>query len=405
MKYYEILDILPTATDEQVRTAYRILVQLHHPDRLQQMGPSVRQYAEERLKKINEAYAVLGDPDRRAQYDAAQSARGRAQPDPAEYAPAYDEPAPRRGRPRRPPTAEQAAAQAAYEEWQHQEAERYAAAREAERARREQAEVREAEARARRAAEEQFPRARLQGNELVVHFAPGVWTRLVHVQTGVFLMGSPAGDPEAARAEQPQHAVRLSEFYIGKYPVTNAQYAAFAAATQQTFPVEVGHENDPVVNLAWDHASALCQWLSRITARSFRLPTEAEWEKAARGSEGLRYAWGNDWDAARLNAEGRLGAPTPVGHFSPAGDSPYGAADMLGNVWEWCADWFDARLYARRAKHLVSDPPGPGTGQGYVVRGGSFDSPRRQTRCAYRNWYYPDTKRADLGFRIVALPR
>ena len=87
-------------------------------------------------------------------------------------------------------------------------------------------EVREADARARRAAEEQFPRARLQGSELVVHFAPGVWTKLAHVQTGTFLMGSdPAVDPEAGRAEQPQHQVRLSEYYIGKYPITNAQYA------------------------------------------------------------------------------------------------------------------------------------------------------------------------------------
>ncbi len=406
MKYYEILDIPPSATDDQIRTAYRILVQLHHPDRLQQMSPVVRDYAEERLKKINQAYGVLGDPDQRAAYDASLR---RSAPAPDEYAAAYDEPASatRRSRPRRPPTAEQAEAQAAYEEWSHQEAERYAAMREAERAKRAQEEVRAADARARRNADEQFPRARLQGSELVVHFAPGVWTRLVHVQTGTFLMGSdPEADLEANRAEQPQHQVRLSEYYIGMYPITNAQYAAFAQATHREVPAAPpGQENFPVVAVAWDDAAALCQWLSRVTGRTFRLPTEAEWEKAARGADGWRYPWGNALDPARLNGDNRYGGPLPVGRFSPLGDSPYGAADMLGNVWEWCSDWFDARLYGRRAKHLVNDPPGPSTGQGYVVRGGAFDSPPKHTRCAHRNWYYPDATRPDLGFRIVALPR
>src|SRR5262245_65677568 len=100
MKYYEILDIPPSATDEQIRAAYRILVQLHHPDRLQQMSPAVREYAEERLKKINQAYSVLGDPERRAVYDASQQQRQRAAPA-DEYAAAYEEPGagPRRGRP------------------------------------------------------------------------------------------------------------------------------------------------------------------------------------------------------------------------------------------------------------------------------------------------------------------
>jgi len=239
-----------------------------------------------------------------------------------------------------------------------------------------------------------------------------VWTPLVHVQTGSFLMGSdPAADTEAGRAEQPQHTVRLSEYYISKYPITNAQYAAFARATRrEVTPALPGHGNDPVVNVTWDDAAALCQWLSHATGRGFRLPTEAEWEKAARGTDGWRYAWGNDWDASRLNAGERHGGPTPVGRFSPLGDSPYGAADMLGNVWEWCSDWFDARLYGRRATRdsahsPVNDPAGPSTGQGYVVRGGAFNSPPKHTRCAHRNWYYPDTARPDLGFRIVALPR
>src|SRR5258705_11432545 len=142
MKYYEILDLPPGATEEQIRAAYRILVQLHHPDRLQQVPANVRAYAEERLKKINEAYRVLGVPERRAAYDAAQRLRERETSyggfdDEAEPAPDAAWDASRRRTRRRPQTPAQAAArsaaQAAYEEWAHQEAERYAATREAER--------------------------------------------------------------------------------------------------------------------------------------------------------------------------------------------------------------------------------------------------------------------------------
>src|SRR5260221_10099656 len=166
-------------------------------------------------------------------------------------------------------------------------------------------------------------------------------------------MGSdPLADPQANKAEQPQHQVRLSEYYIGTDPITNAQYAAFAAAThREVAPAPPGQENFPVVNVAWDDAAALCQWLSRITGRNFRLPTEAEWEKAARGQEGSRFPWGNAPDPAQLNGDNRYGGPTPVGRFSPLGDSPYGAADMLGNVWGGGSGWFDPPPYRPRAQN------------------------------------------------------
>jgi formylglycine-generating enzyme required for sulfatase activity len=160
--------------------------------------------------------------------------------------------------------------------------------------------------------------------------------------------------------------------------------------------------------VAWDDAVAFCRWLTRATSRTFRLPTEAEWEKAARGTDGRVYPWGNGWDPARLNCQtspaAAPGATSPVGRYSPLGDSPYGAADMSGNVWEWCADWFDAQTYARRAARPVRDPQGPATGPGYVARGGAFNTSAKQVRCAHRNWYYPDDRRADLGFRFVVMP-
>src|SRR6185436_7717529 len=216
MKYYEILDLPPGATEDQIRAAYRILVQLHHPDRLQQVPANVRAYAEERQKQINKAYRVLGDAERRAAYDAAQRLRERETSyggfDDDEAQPAPD--ASRRRTRRRPQTAAQAAAraaaQAAYEEWAHKEADRYAANREADRVRRAAREAQAAEARARRAANDQYPRAKLQGSEIVLTFAPGLWTTLVHVPTGTFVMGSdPAMDPEAGRDEQPSHRVQL----------------------------------------------------------------------------------------------------------------------------------------------------------------------------------------------------
>ncbi len=419
MKHYEILDVPPDATAEQIKSAYRILVQLHHPDRLQQVSPGVRQYAEDRLKKINEAYRVLGDPERRAQYDASR-ARSRSGFAPsAEAEPGYDthtdaawEESRQRGR-RREKSAVAAAAEAAYEAWAHQEAERAAQARQAERARQTARENREAEQRARQAAGEQFPRVRRigDGDELVVNFGPGVWTTLSRVAAGEFVMGSaPSQDPDAGRAEQPQHRVTVGDFYISRFPVTNAQFQLFAQAAKHALPAALprDHEPHPVVNVAWDDAAAFCRWLSQATNRTFRLPTEAEWEKAARGTDARLYPWGSAWDPARANCQpapaAATGTTTPVGRYSPLGDSPYGAADLSGNVWEWCADWFDGQTYARRAARPVRDPQGPATGPGYVARGGAFNTSAKQVRCAHRNWYYPDDRRPDLGFRFVVMP-
>jgi formylglycine-generating enzyme required for sulfatase activity len=156
------------------------------------------------------------------------------------------------------------------------------------------------------------------------------------------------------------------------------------------------------VNVSWDDAVAFCKWLSQATGRTFRLPTEAEWEKAARGDDGRIYPWGNEWEVTRLNGESMHGGTTPVGQFSPAGDSPFGLADASGNVWEWCADWYADKTYERRARAMARDPKGPADGEGCVVRGGAFDSSPRHLRCAHRNWYYPFNARKNVGFRVVA---
>ena len=412
--YYEILDVPCTATPDEIKSAYRILVQLHHPDRLQQANSQVRQYAEERLKKINEAYAVLSDPARRQRYDA-----GRRDCEPGPDSSDQGR-SPRKRRPGRSSAgpATESAAQTQAREWarQAQQAEREARAQARQRRARQEAEAEryEAEQRARREAQEQFPRARADANYLILHFAPGIWTTLIRIPAGEFLMGAdPQRDLEAAEAELPQHRVQISEFYLGKYPVTNAQFDVFVNAASAKLSANLaqwrlptGQETHPVVNITWNDAVAFCRWLSDATGRPFRLPTEAEWEKAARGPADMSfdsriYPWGDDWDVARV----ALGHNTlPVGHHSPDGDSPYNICDMSGNVWEWCSDWFDPKLYGRRWQKVVRDPAGPETGQGNVVRGGAFDSAPKHLRCSRRNWYYPDNARLNLGFRMAAAP-
>ena len=165
---------------------------------------------------------------------------------------------------------------------------------------------------------------------------------MVLIPAGEFLMGSDDRLPD----EGPQHRVRLGSYYIDKYEVTNLQYKKFNDATgrrspahwrNRTFPR--GKADHPVTNVSWNDAQAYCQWAGK------RLPTDAEWEKAARGTDGRTYPWGNEFDIARANtplrwsAIGRPGDTTPVGAFA-GGVSPYGVHDMSGNVWEWTASWY-----------------------------------------------------------------
>lgn len=264
----------------------------------------------------------------------------------------------------------------------------------------------------------------------------GFRLELVRVPAGEFLMGSDkAKDKVAYDEELPQHWVYLDEYLIGKYPVTVAQFAAFVKATGYKTTAEregsasvymggiwdeveganwqrphgpksdvMQKQDHPVTCVSWDDAVAFCKWLSEASGRHVRLPTEAQWEKAARWDERRRHAriwpWGNDAPTARhCNFDMNVTDTTPVGRYSPLGDSPYGCADMAGNVWEWCADWYDGEEYERRAGKEVRNPTGPSQGAARVLRGGAFLNSTDLVRCAYRS---PGS--ATLVFECVRSP-
>lgn len=227
----------------------------------------------------------------------------------------------------------------------------------------------------------------------------------VRIPAGEFLMGSdPDLDQEVLGHEQPQHRVCLPEYYIGEYPVTVAQYEAFARATRREARGPQGGPDHPVTRVNWREANTFCRWLSQRSGLAVRLPTEAEWEKAARGTDGRIYPWGDALpDAGLCNFNMNVNGTTPVGKY-PAGASPYGALDMAGNVWEWTSSrWGEDRetptyKYPYNAEDGREDPVGSGL---RVVRGGSWSSYRRRARCASRDRFAPIYFDLLIGFRVV----
>ena len=227
----------------------------------------------------------------------------------------------------------------------------------------------------------------------------------MRVPAGKFLMGS--NNDDFYDEEKPQHTVELSEYLIGKYPVTNLEYQAFVRAAKYKSPegwngdqFPAKKSNHPVVNVSWHDANAFCEWMSDITGKQHRLPTEAEWEKAARGTDGRKYPWGDIFDPKKANtSESKINDTTGVGNFSPQGDSPYGCADMEGNVWEWVNDWYSDTYYKNSPS---SNPLGPDSGQARLLCGGSFTCPSGS--CASPIWDDPDDSDRSAGFRVVVSP-
>jgi formylglycine-generating enzyme required for sulfatase activity len=231
----------------------------------------------------------------------------------------------------------------------------------------------------------------------------------MRVPAGKFLMGSTEENKSAYGDERPQHIVDISyDYWMARYPVTNELYNAYAQSKGIKHPVSGWEKkkNHPVVYVTWTDAMAYCQWLNetmqneefRMRNLQIRLPTEAEWEKAARGTGGLEYPWGNQFDKNKCNtSEGGKGDTTPVGLYSTQGDSPYGCADMSGNVWEWTHSLF--KPYPYKADDGREDEKASGA---RVLRGGSFIYYDGYARCAYRNSI--DVLSDDGGFRVVASP-
>ncbi len=228
---------------------------------------------------------------------------------------------------------------------------------------------------------------------------------LCDIPAGPFLMGSDKRrDSQADDDELPQQTVTLPSFQIGRYPVTVAEYACAVRVGVRPQPpdnygVSWGQQlermDHPVVNVSWNDAIAYVGWLTQMTRQPWRLPTEAEWEKAARGTDGRIYPWGDAWDKTRANtADGGPGTTTPVGTY-PSGASPYGAQDMAGNVWEWCSSLSNPYPYNPAVSEALDNRTGV-----RVFRGGSWDSNPRDARVAGRDWDLPDSSDVRWGFRL-----
>lgn len=245
----------------------------------------------------------------------------------------------------------------------------------------------------------------------------------IYVPAGSFLMGSNSGRPD----EAPQRTVELSAYEIGACEVTNAQFAAFVRETGYLTTAEremgsyvnsasgflhgvswkhphgsddsiAGKESYPVVHVSFYDAVEYCNWLSKRTGRNFRLPTEAEWERAARGKDGRIYPWGNAIDPGKANYKTGGGRTTPGGSYRK-GKSKIGCYDMAGNVREWCADW-----YAMRPEVVHKDPKGSLEGNYRVVKGGSWLSDADMLRASARSDVDPEQTADDLGFRVATSP-
>jgi formylglycine-generating enzyme required for sulfatase activity len=236
---------------------------------------------------------------------------------------------------------------------------------------------------------------------------------LVYVSPGPFIMGSDVlVNPLAEPNERPQHELALPGYWIGRRPVTPADLQTFVAESDDA-PDVTGRQaavaDHPLVDVSWHEAATYCRWLTAVHGLPIALPSEAEWEKAARGSDGRRYPWGEQTPTSFLcNFGNQVGRTTPVEQFSPQGDSPFGCTDMAGNVWEWTRSVFSPYpTGADVADNIerVADQEESESGEVRVLRGGAFNTGIRALGCTVRTWDYPDHRSGDVGFRVVISAR
>jgi formylglycine-generating enzyme required for sulfatase activity/tRNA A-37 threonylcarbamoyl transferase component Bud32 len=259
---------------------------------------------------------------------------------------------------------------------------------------------------------------------------PGIGSTQVSAKDGMVMIYVPAGDFEMGSTngesdEEPVHTVYLDTFWIDRTEVTNSMFQAFVDATgyktdaekdgasyvimdgswEDTAGVDWQHPqgsgsslsglgNHPVVHVSWNDASAYCEWAGK------RLPSEPEWEKAARGTDGRTYPWGESINSSLANYKMDVGGTAEVGSY-PDGTSPYGALDLAGNVWEWAQDWYGENYYSSSPD---SNPSGPSSGDYRVLRGGSWSADEDRARSAERSTLVPNVTSSDSGFRCATSP-
>jgi formylglycine-generating enzyme required for sulfatase activity len=221
---------------------------------------------------------------------------------------------------------------------------------------------------------------------------------LVNIPAGWFWMGSETGQDN----ERPVHRVWIDGFELAARQVMNTEFAHFLRATAGVPPPfwndpDFSHPDQPVVGVSWYEARAYCDWLTTLTGRSYRLPTEAEWERAARGGiEGALFPWGDaPYDSLPDYATRWQTGPEPVGKSSP---NAYGLFDICANVHEWCSDWYDANYYSVSPER---NPRGPATGERRASRGGAWRHHIKVSRCSARSSIPPQFQYADYGFRVA----
>lgn len=235
---------------------------------------------------------------------------------------------------------------------------------------------------------------------------------MVRIPAGPFWMGRPP-EADVPSSETPQFLLELPTFYMGIYPVTNEQYAQFVQQTNHTPPTKQGwlgrkpprkKLQHPVAGVSWEDASAYCAWLHQLTERPYRLPTEAEWEKAARGTDGRVFPWGDEWHSEACHYGAKS---TAVVTAYPAGDSPYGCRQMVGNVWEWTStlwgtSWDENDFpYPYRPDDGREQRQNLPTAVWRIFRGGAYDDKMDKLTCTNRSQYAANGLNPRVGFRVA----